>query len=117
MPLARPVSSADVRPLASGSLPAAPAPPGRATTNGTAALGLKLAVERNAYVAGQQVKGVLELSVKGQLALGEVGIEFLGVEGESQHAGFSLSAPGSGRGRTRTWVRHWNLSGQSGSHG
>ncbi|GAA6056922.1 hypothetical protein JCM3770_001324 [Rhodotorula araucariae] len=78
MPLARPVSSADVRALSSGALPAAPAPPGR--TAGAAALGLKLAVERNAYVAGQQVKGVLELTVKGQLALGEVGIEFAGVE-------------------------------------
>ena len=69
---------------ASGSLPAAPAPPGRrgdTTTISNAQLGLKLAVERGAYVAGQQVKGVLELSVKGQLALGEVGIEFLGVEG------------------------------------
>ncbi|GAA5913662.1 hypothetical protein JCM8208_005895 [Rhodotorula glutinis] len=84
MPLPRPVSSADMRSAhASGSLPASPAPPGRRpTTTGTsnAHLGLKLAVERGAYVAGQQVKGVLELSVKGQLALGEVGIEFLGVE-------------------------------------
>ncbi|BGP43081.1 hypothetical protein JCM10449v2_007096 [Rhodotorula kratochvilovae] len=79
MPLARPVSSADICALSSGALPAAPAPPGRGG-GGAAALGLKLAVERNAYVAGQQVKGVLELSVKGQLALGEVGIEFLGVE-------------------------------------
>ncbi|GAA5943299.1 hypothetical protein JCM3775_002609 [Rhodotorula graminis] len=81
MPLPRPVSSADMRSAhASGSLPASPAPRGAGSSSNSAQLGLKLAVERGAYVAGQQVKGVLELSVKGQLALGEVGIEFLGVE-------------------------------------
>lgn len=91
---------------ASGSLPAAPAPPGRrgdTTTISNAQLGLKLAVERGAYVAGQQVKGVLELSVKGHLALGEVGIEFLGVEGALSSLSVRVRAAQTGYGEC--WTR------------
>ncbi|BGP34855.1 hypothetical protein JCM10296v2_006679 [Rhodotorula toruloides] len=73
-PLARPISSADLR-SHNGQLPAAPAPDGQGHAG--RGLSLKIGIERKAYVAGQQIKGVLELSVRDKrIALGEVGVEF-----------------------------------------
>lgn len=80
-PLARPVSSADLR-SHNGNLPVAPAPEGQGHAG--RGLSLKVGVERNAYVAGQQIKGVLELSVRDKrIALGDIGVEFTAHERES----------------------------------
>ncbi|GAA5995410.1 uncharacterized protein JCM10292_005155 [Rhodotorula paludigena] len=81
-PLARPVSSADLHRRASSSvLPPAPAHHSGGGSGASASrLKLGLAVERDAYVAGQTLRGVLEVAVKGEIALGEIGLELCGTE-------------------------------------
>lgn len=47
-------------------------------------MALKIGLERQCYVAGQQIRGVLEVHSKTKgLALGDIGIEFGGTEGQS----------------------------------
>lgn len=83
MPLSRPVSSADLR-IDHGSLPPAPSPGGRHADAASGRVALKIGLERQCYVAGQQIRGVLEVHSKTRgLALGDIGIEFGGTEGQS----------------------------------
>ncbi|TKA52327.1 hypothetical protein B0A53_04795 [Rhodotorula sp. CCFEE 5036] len=80
-PMARPVSSADLRRIDHGTLPPAPSPGGRHADAASGRVALKIGLERQCYVAGQQIRGVLEVHSKTKgLALGDIGIEFGGTE-------------------------------------
>lgn len=86
MPLSRPVSSADLR-TDNGALPPAPSPGGHHGEPTSGRVALKIGLERQCYVAGQQIRGVLEVHAKAKgLALGDIGIEFGGTEGQSRSA-------------------------------
>lgn len=90
MPLSRPVSSADLR-IDNGSLPPAPSPNGHHADTSSGRVALKIGLERQCYVAGQQIRGVLEVHAKSKgLALGDIGIEFGGTEGA--FAGFLITS-------------------------
>jgi hypothetical protein len=65
------------KPLPNGGLPASPSPTGHNK------LGLKILISSGLWLAGETVSGALEIAVNStELALGEVGIEFSGFEGE-----------------------------------
>ena len=82
--MARPVSSADLRRIDNGTLPPAPSPGGRHADAASGRVALRIGLERQCYVAGQQIRGVLEVHSKTKgLALGDIGIEFGGTEGQS----------------------------------